>query len=162
MSGIGNRQSGIRPSGGDRLVVSDFVSEHYTCCPDCGAELIELPHGSYSIIECVKGCGWWDEKHPVKKLDDLASSDDAAGDEDRLGAAIKWALESRAPRCDICGEREQHKLKWGGRKALARDHCHKTNRQRGLLCSNCNTGLGFFLDDPGLLASAIEYLRKYQ
>jgi hypothetical protein len=157
----GNHQSRTRPPSGNRLTLSDFVSEHYTYCPECGANLIELPHGLYSIIECVKGCGWWDEKHPVKELEIEVSADDADISGDRLGAAIKWAMESRAVRCDICGDFESQILKWGGRKALARDHCHKTDRQRGLLCSNCNMGLGLFRDDPGLLASAIEYLRKY-
>ena len=70
--------------------------------------------------------------------------------------------ENRAPRCEICGELESHKLKWGGRKALAFDHCHKTNRQRGRLCARCNIGIGFFRDDPRLLLSAMDYLRKYR
>jgi hypothetical protein len=70
--------------------------------------------------------------------------------------------ESRAPRCEICGELESHKVKWGGRKALAFDHCHKTNRQRGRLCTRCNTGIGSFRDDPRLLLNAMEYLRKYR
>jgi hypothetical protein len=113
MSGNGHRHSRTRPLSGGRQAVSDFVSEHYTCCPDCGADLIELPHGPYSIIECAKGCGWWDEKHPVKKLEDEVGADDARTNEDRLGAAIKWAVESRAVRCEICGEPEQHKLKGG-------------------------------------------------
>jgi hypothetical protein len=29
---------------------------------------------------------------------------------------------------------------------------------RGLLCYNCNVGLGHFRDDPNLLLSAVEYL----
>jgi len=124
-------------------------------CPACGGELVVLPHGGYSIIECARGCGWWDENHPVEKQVDFSSDDG-----DRLRAAIKWA-EDRAPRCEICGEVETHRTKWGGRKQLARDHSHQTNRQRGLLCARCNTGLGFFRDEPRLLANAIEYLRCY-
>ena len=38
------------------------------------------------------------------------------------------------------------------------DHCHTTNKVRGLLCSNCNHGLGQFKDSPKLLQRAIEYL----
>lgn len=40
------------------------------------------------------------------------------------------------------------------------DHCHETNKVRGLLCSNCNLGLGLFSHDISKLQSAIEYLRK--
>lgn len=39
------------------------------------------------------------------------------------------------------------------------DHCHSTNAIRGLLCSNCNTGLGKFRDDAQLLLNAAGYLR---
>lgn len=38
------------------------------------------------------------------------------------------------------------------------DHCHKTGAIRGLLCQRCNMGLGYFRDDPALLAQAIKYL----
>lgn len=41
---------------------------------------------------------------------------------------------------------------------LVIDHNHKTKKVRGLLCSTCNTGLGFFRDIPDLLDAAIEYL----
>jgi hypothetical protein len=38
------------------------------------------------------------------------------------------------------------------------DHCHETNKVRGLLCFNCNSSLGGFKDDPKLLEQAISYL----
>ena len=31
---------------------------------------------------------------------------------------------------------------------------------RGILCSNCNVGLGYFKDKPTLLAMAIKYLME--
>lgn len=45
-------------------------------------------------------------------------------------------------------------------KRLHIDHCHKKNKVRGLLCENCNRGLGMFKDSPEILKLAIEYLNK--
>lgn len=38
------------------------------------------------------------------------------------------------------------------------DHCHKTGKIRGLLCWNCNIGLGYFKDNIENLQNAITYL----
>lgn len=38
------------------------------------------------------------------------------------------------------------------------DHCHSSNKIRGILCTNCNTGLGLFKDNKEALAKAIKYL----
>lgn len=43
---------------------------------------------------------------------------------------------------------------------LAVDHCHKTGKIRGLLCVNCNQGIGKFKDSVFLLEAAIKYLQK--
>lgn len=58
--------------------------------------------------------------------------------------------------CDICGKAEKAK-----NRCLSIDHCHSTNRVRGLLCGNCNKALGGFKDDVTLLSLAINYLKKY-
>jgi len=38
------------------------------------------------------------------------------------------------------------------------DHDHETGKVRGLLCWNCNVGIGSLKDDPKILQSAIDYL----
>jgi len=38
------------------------------------------------------------------------------------------------------------------------DHCHKTNRVRGLLCGGCNTGIGLLKENPEVLRNAITYI----
>lgn len=45
---------------------------------------------------------------------------------------------------------------------LAVDHCHKTGKIRGLLCTACNNALGCMLDSVYLLGSAIAYLQENQ
>lgn len=43
-------------------------------------------------------------------------------------------------------------------RRLAIDHDHTTQRVRGLLCTRCNMGLGFFRDRPDLIDRALDYL----
>ncbi|MFJ8362554.1 endonuclease VII domain-containing protein [Streptomyces sp. NPDC093984] len=38
------------------------------------------------------------------------------------------------------------------------DHCHETGRVRGVLCFNCNFGLGLLRDDPEAMNRAADYL----
>ncbi len=55
--------------------------------------------------------------------------------------------------CAICGIPE-HELG----KELHIDHCHDQGHARGLLCFNCNHGLGNFNDSTRLLEIAADYL----
>jgi len=69
--------------------------------------------------------------------------------------AVKYGLtvdELRAMghTCGICGK------ELGG--DLRVDHDHNSGRARGVLCNNCNTGLGMFADSISSLRSAIVYL----
>lgn len=64
--------------------------------------------------------------------------------------------------CKICGNGETAMLK-GKIKKLSIDHCHESEKNghlkiRGLLCHNCNQGLGAFRDNPNNLRIAADYL----
>ena len=46
-----------------------------------------------------------------------------------------------------------------GRK-FAVDHQHKSGKIRGLLCGNCNRGIGLLQDDPKIILQAFKYVEK--
>jgi hypothetical protein len=58
-------------------------------------------------------------------------------------------------KCKLCSRHKDELT----RRVLDVDHDHETNRIRGLLCNNCNTGLGLFKDNPTTLLRAIQYLK---
>lgn len=62
-------------------------------------------------------------------------------------------LAAHNGKCAACGD------DFGKRNHI--DHCHTTGVVRGLLCNNCNLGVGHFRDDPRRLESAARYLRKH-
>lgn len=55
-------------------------------------------------------------------------------------------------RCKICNKNSN--------KTLNVDHCHISSKVRGLLCWNCNIGLGYFKDSIKNLENAINYLKS--
>jgi hypothetical protein len=64
-----------------------------------------------------------------------------------------WLLSQQNGVCAVCE-------KPPGSRHLAVDHDHKTNKIRGLLCSNCNAGIGMLRDDPKILLAAVSYLQS--
>jgi len=60
--------------------------------------------------------------------------------------------------CAICGYPETI----GISKKLKVDHNHNTGKVRGLLCSRCNSALGFVNEDIEILENMIFYLERYK
>lgn len=63
-------------------------------------------------------------------------------------------LEEVDHSCQICGKHTDEQT-----KMLAVDHCHDTGAVRGLLCDNCNRGMGLLKDSIEVLESAVKYLK---
>ena len=60
----------------------------------------------------------------------------------------KQLANNREGLCKLCNEN----------KLLVVDHCHKTGIVRGLICSHCNSVLGYAKDNIQTLKNAIDYL----
>jgi Recombination endonuclease VII len=63
-------------------------------------------------------------------------------------------LKSQNNLCSICKKEID--------ESASVDHCHNTGQVRGLLCRNCNAGIGLFEDNVESLRNAIQYLSIYK
>ena len=61
-------------------------------------------------------------------------------------------------KCKVCGSADPRKK--GDTWSV--DHDHQTGKVRGILCHGCNTGIGFFKDNPDHLRKAAAYLEASQ
>jgi hypothetical protein len=74
-----------------------------------------------------------------------------------LEEAENW-LVSQGGECKIC------RMKIGFERRLDRnsvaciDHCHSTNKVRGILCHRCNAAIGLLQESQEIIKSAYEYL----
>lgn len=65
-------------------------------------------------------------------------------------------ISAQEGRCAIC------RIDFSTRKyAPAIDHCHKSGKVRGLLCLNCNSGIGKLREDVQILQKAIAYIESH-
>ena len=105
-----------------------------TECSWCGA----VYRGTSSQKFC-EDCVHGDQKQKMRERQNIA----LYGVDHSMHEAMYFEQDGK---CMICNDRE----------ATAIDHCHKTNRVRGLLCLGCNTLLGF-METQGRLEAALTY-----
>lgn len=92
---------------------------------------------------------YYEKKPHVKKAQRLKAFGLTLDDFNKL-------LEKQDYKCAICGFSDMSNKNY----FPLVDHCHTTNKVRGLLCMNCNMGIGKLKDDVNILKSAIEYLER--
>ncbi len=72
-------------------------------------------------------------------------------------------LNEQNYKCKICHSDIKYLSRTENKyKSACIDHCHVTGEVRGLLCSNCNRGLGLLKDDESIILRAYKYLVQYK
>lgn len=102
----------------------------------------------------------WRSEHR-KKYPEKARIQDFTNDlKKNYGLTIdqyKQIHASQNGKCGCCGVDEKN-----FKRNLHVDHDHNTGKIRGLLCTQCNPGLGYFEDSIEKLEKAIAYLKKFK
>ena len=143
----------LKEKTGRAVQVARVVPEGHRYCPDCGSirPLADFPlsrndtggHGRY-----CKPC------HNARGKANIAKRGGSREYHLRRRYGIGQAefdelLAQQEGVCAICGAPDPQHV----------DHDHRSGWVRGILCFNCNGGLGQFRDNPVFLADAITYLK---
>lgn len=76
---------------------------------------------------------------------------------------VKQMLIDQNNTCKVCFSNIKYLSRFNKRNESACiDHCHKTGKVRGLLCSNCNRALGLLKDNESIMLRAYNYLVQYK
>lgn len=68
-------------------------------------------------------------------------------------------LTEQDGKCAICGKLEKDNIIHKTAQFLSVDHDHNTGKVRGLLCNQCNRGIGMLGDSVESLETAVRYLK---
>lgn len=91
----------------------------------------------------------WQRDNPEKRLNQRLRQYGISAEDYRK------ILAAQGGSCAICGRIDSGNA---NDTRLHVDHCHATGKVRGLLCTNCNHGIGKFADSPERLNRAAAYL----
>jgi hypothetical protein len=72
----------------------------------------------------------------------------------KFSLTVKEVMDLLSRPCEACGDvvsgKNQHI-----------DHCHDSDKVRGVLCGNCNVSLGIMGEDPARLRALAEYIERH-
>lgn len=135
----------------------------YTCTR-CKEEKLETefyvrkgrPNGKGRLSEC-KECTKKRTSKRYKKDPDLINDKRAAK---LYGLSLQEVVQMRKDAngiCAVCNREGLHH-----HKRLVIDHDHETGAVRGLICSRCNSAIGFLGDNIDNVENLLLYLKKHK
>lgn len=110
----------------------------------------------YRVRKCQKCCGDRQRERKSNNRDVYKEQGFARNLRAKYGLTVQeWErlLVLQGEKCPVCSKSLT-------RKNTHVDHDHKTGQIRGLLCFECNTGIGKFHDDIEWLLAAVAYLQS--
>jgi hypothetical protein len=139
---------------GRDVAVRRVVPDGYRYCPDCGETkpLDEFPRSQNDTSGRHRYCKPCHNARGQETKKRLYGGSREYHLRHRYGigqASFDFMLAMQGDACAICRAPDPQHV----------DHDHRTGQVRGILCFNCNGGLGQFRDNPEFLAGAITYLK---
>lgn len=149
-----------------RLVVQRRESSNkrgerqWACRCDCGSPHVAMT--SLLTRQVVRSCGCLRRdvsRDLMRSISKALPVDERAARASLRSFAHRYALTlseaevivaAKPTGCDICARNVK----------LFFDHDHTTGHHRGWLCQQCNSGLGYFKDDPERLRQAADFLER--
>lgn len=145
-------------------------------CPRCGTqEWAKAARGRHRCLKCLRThlrATYIPERAREKRLARLKDPSKAAASRSYQRAyhrqlktfwsqqLFEQAWHAQDGKCPICGV--QMTLQSHRKHSATADHDHRTQKPRALLCSGCNSGLGFFSENALLLRAAADYVDKWE
>jgi len=131
-------------------------------CRDCGIEanniielvlFVEAKNCKYGVKNLCRGCNKF---RALRWREDNQERSKEVAKQHRCEKRYNITLEEynkcmeTSVVCEICG----------GQEELVYDHDHITMKFRGVLCRQCNSGIGFLGDTEDSVLRAYEYLKE--